>query len=75
MIMCIVGQVSYMYHCMGGLDCKVVEMEMIMRERVEMILCVGALSDLFGGEDKSKSRSATYICEPFPPFKLRIFLF
>ena len=34
-----------MYHYMGDLDCKVVEMEMIMRERVEMILCVGALND------------------------------
>lgn len=49
MIMCIVGQVSYMYHYMGDLDCKVVEMEMIMRERVEMILCVGALNIFWEG--------------------------
>ena len=71
MIMCIAGQVSYMYHYMGDLDCKVVEMEMsVGREGRDVVLCVGALNDFLVGLNTNKSRSATYLRTLLPPLIL-----
>ena len=55
-----------MYHYMGDLDCKVVEMEMIMRERVEMILCVGALNDFLVRNRREHKKVAALLTSANP---------